>query len=72
MKNIKRQTDDIQFYLLGAQGHERRGMIAKFKYFARLSFANKTRHFHKRSTGKNQNQREAVTNLILTQKEAAW
>lgn len=39
-------------YLEG--GDDRRiGMIAKFKYFERLSFGNKIRHVHKRSIGKN-------------------
>lgn len=53
-------------YLVGG-GDDRIGMVAKFKCFVRLSSGNKISHFHKRSIGKNQKKRKAVTHLIFTQ-----
>lgn len=53
-------------YLVGG-GDDRTGMVAKFKCFVRLSSGNEISHFHKRSIGKNQKKRKAVTHLIFTQ-----
>lgn len=48
-------------------GDDRTGMVAKFKYVVSLSSRNEISHFHKRSIGKNQTKRKAVTHLISTQ-----
>lgn len=53
-------------HLVGG-GDDRISMVAKFKYVVRLSSRNEISHFHKRSIGKNQMKRKAVTHLISTQ-----
>lgn len=63
MKNWK-EAENIQF----GGGDDSIGIVAKFRYFARLSSGNEISRFHKRSTGKNQRKRKAVTyHLISTQ-----
>ena len=57
-----KETENIQ---LGG-GDDRTGMVAKFKYFVRLSSGNEISHFHKRSIGKNQRKRKAVTYHLIS------
>lgn len=53
----------------GGRGYDNRiGLTVNFKCLTRLVFGNKMRQFSWRSTGQNQDQKEAVTNLISTQR----